>query len=100
MAADEAGVQPSADVPARRRAPAEEDRLSTMEWTLFGFLFLIIPCFSVAISTALYFAWRKDKPKRAKQIVLLGLTFFVLSPVLYVLAFALGTWLAQNSGIH
>lgn len=57
-------------------APPDNDGLSTKQYVLFTAAFLIIPFACVLVSSALYYAWRANTPKKAKQINRLG--FIVL----------------------
>lgn len=70
----DAGMRPP---PSAYGPPAQEDGLSTGQWILYTVLFLFIPCVNVLVSSILYYVWRKDHPRKAKQINGLGWVIFL-----------------------
>jgi hypothetical protein len=52
--------------------------LSSQEYALYTVLFVLVPGACVIISSALYYAWRRDHPRKARQINRLGWTIVCL----------------------
>ena len=59
------------DLPPRRSLKSD-DGLSSQEWLLYGLAFLFVPAVNVWVSSILYYVWKRDHPKRATQINMLG----------------------------
>ena len=64
--------------------------LSGKEYLMFSLLFLVLPVICALVSGTLYYAWRKQSPKRADQINKLGFLIFGLQMVLYFFVGYLG----------
>ncbi len=57
---------------------AADPGLTGTEYAIYGVVFLVLPGINMLLSSALYYAWRGDKPVRAKQINRLGWMIFGL----------------------
>ena len=72
------------DLPPRRSLKSD-DGLSSQEWLLYGLAFLLVPAANVLVSSILYHVWRKDHPKRARQINMLGWAVLAIHVSLFCL---------------
>ena len=68
-----------------RYSPKSDDGLSSQEWLLFGLPFLLVPGTNILVSTILYCVWRRDHPKRATQINMLGWAVLAIHVSLFCL---------------
>jgi hypothetical protein len=73
-------------------ARGRDGGLSTGEWLLFTLLLLPIPAINVLVSSVLYYAWKKERPRGARQINTLGFLVFGLHVVGFVV---LAVWFPQ-----
>jgi hypothetical protein len=79
---------PPPDAPALRPTLTNvgaSNELSSREWTVFAVFFMLIPYACVLVSSTLYYVWRKERPKKAKQINLLGFAVFAVQLLVYFL---------------
>jgi hypothetical protein len=72
------------DLPPRRLLKSDEG-LSSQEWLLYGVAFLLVPAANVLVSSILYHVWRRDHPKRATQINMLGWAVLAIHVSLFCL---------------
>lgn len=59
-----------------RAAEAADPGLSAAAKVLYGLLFLLIPGANVILSSVLYYVWRSEKPRSARQINWMGFSIF------------------------
>ena len=62
-----------------------EPGLSGTQLRLFSLLFFCVPIANVLLSSVLYYAWRRNTPRRAKQINNLGFVILGLQILLWSL---------------
>ena len=81
--------EPAGQLRPAGRTAAKDDGLSRTEFLLFGLLFFLIPCANVIVSSVLYYVWRAERPRRARQINGLGFAIFGCHVVIRVLVWVL-----------